>query len=466
MKYLSLKEFRDLGYLQEANRQFFHPLGLALGFRINEETEDIEFDRIWDSRDSEGGISYGIDDERAEKFILNALYVENERKKKEEFRKEPKYKNGIEIIPNLEDHLERKEFPETYTIQKINYSGKWVEFWFYESNNSDPSRSFDQCCKNYMFGKCIKDAELEDQVFYEGINSLIGEKIIWLGDRPIKILNSKEELEEVEEDITNDVYSEFRLLQKLGLNAINLVEVNQMQQFHYDSQNNKIRKGEGPETTYILEALTYIGKSRKDIVKYWNRNNPNCDTLYYVKQEGKILDNAFDRFRLRCIPESKVKEKVLPKNEQSNSQYVDTQISDIQARSLNAKNVKVIENKIQTFYYNSEGKYSLDPVFVKESTFSSENISKMNFECVAIEAPTIDEIIEIWNKNNPDCDTLYIYKNPDNQILEPFTEYMSNDMDKSENKNNRVKGFRIYVVNESSVKKTIQNKLAGKSIST
>lgn len=27
---MGVKEFREEGYLQEANRQFFHPLGLAL----------------------------------------------------------------------------------------------------------------------------------------------------------------------------------------------------------------------------------------------------------------------------------------------------------------------------------------------------------------------------------------------------------------------------------------------------
>lgn len=33
IKYLDLREFLDGGFLQEANRQFFHPLGLALEIR-------------------------------------------------------------------------------------------------------------------------------------------------------------------------------------------------------------------------------------------------------------------------------------------------------------------------------------------------------------------------------------------------------------------------------------------------
>jgi hypothetical protein len=51
-KILDLKTFRDDGYLQEANRQFFHPLGLALGI-------DAEFRNLYvvDARnDPEGYI--------------------------------------------------------------------------------------------------------------------------------------------------------------------------------------------------------------------------------------------------------------------------------------------------------------------------------------------------------------------------------------------------------------------------
>lgn len=50
MKQIDLKEFREKGYLQEANRQFFHPLGLKLAwnptadalFVIDERDEDNE----------------------------------------------------------------------------------------------------------------------------------------------------------------------------------------------------------------------------------------------------------------------------------------------------------------------------------------------------------------------------------------------------------------------------------------
>ena len=38
MKYIDIEKFVDEGYLQEVNRQFFHPLGLAL--TVTAETDD------------------------------------------------------------------------------------------------------------------------------------------------------------------------------------------------------------------------------------------------------------------------------------------------------------------------------------------------------------------------------------------------------------------------------------------
>ena len=41
IKYLDLIEFRDFGFLQEVNRQFFHPLGLALEIRYLDNGEVV-----------------------------------------------------------------------------------------------------------------------------------------------------------------------------------------------------------------------------------------------------------------------------------------------------------------------------------------------------------------------------------------------------------------------------------------
>lgn len=51
-------EFRDLGFLQEVNRQFLHPLGLALEVVICEETGEVTLGRIWDYRDALAGIIF------------------------------------------------------------------------------------------------------------------------------------------------------------------------------------------------------------------------------------------------------------------------------------------------------------------------------------------------------------------------------------------------------------------------
>ncbi len=37
MKKINIKEFREFGYLQEVNRRFLHPLGLALEVVIDDD---------------------------------------------------------------------------------------------------------------------------------------------------------------------------------------------------------------------------------------------------------------------------------------------------------------------------------------------------------------------------------------------------------------------------------------------
>ncbi len=65
IKKLSIVEFRRLGYLQEVNRQFFHPLGLALEVIIEEDGTE-RLGGIWDSReDPEGFLFDKFDLEKA-----------------------------------------------------------------------------------------------------------------------------------------------------------------------------------------------------------------------------------------------------------------------------------------------------------------------------------------------------------------------------------------------------------------
>jgi len=84
IKRMNVKEFRELGYLQELNRQFLHPLGLALEIVIDGDTGNESLGGVWDYREDPEGISYGIgqsDLERVQSFVDKAQYVEREKQR-------------------------------------------------------------------------------------------------------------------------------------------------------------------------------------------------------------------------------------------------------------------------------------------------------------------------------------------------------------------------------------------------
>ena len=58
-KKMSVKEFRELGFLQEVNRLFLHPRGLALEVAVGDDGE-MRFGEVWDCRES--GIEFHPDD--------------------------------------------------------------------------------------------------------------------------------------------------------------------------------------------------------------------------------------------------------------------------------------------------------------------------------------------------------------------------------------------------------------------
>ncbi len=89
IKYMDFDEFMTLGLLQEVNRKFFHPLGLAIEIVVNEETGKAEgFGRVWDYRDDPEGMFYAgnivINEEkinnveklRASKLLTRSLHSE------------------------------------------------------------------------------------------------------------------------------------------------------------------------------------------------------------------------------------------------------------------------------------------------------------------------------------------------------------------------------------------------------
>lgn len=56
IKRIAIKEFHDLGFLQEINRVVLHPAGLALEITLDDGTEF--FGGVWDYRDDPEGIIY------------------------------------------------------------------------------------------------------------------------------------------------------------------------------------------------------------------------------------------------------------------------------------------------------------------------------------------------------------------------------------------------------------------------
>lgn len=60
VKRMSAKEFREQGFLRELNRNFLHPLGLALEVVVEEDGREF-FDGVWDCRDDPEGIVFAED---------------------------------------------------------------------------------------------------------------------------------------------------------------------------------------------------------------------------------------------------------------------------------------------------------------------------------------------------------------------------------------------------------------------
>lgn len=90
IKYIDIKEFREKGYLQEVNRQFLHPLGLALEISINEDKSEY-ISGVWDDRDDPEGIIYDLansSSDRIEKFKTKQLFIQSELDAKAKTRKD------------------------------------------------------------------------------------------------------------------------------------------------------------------------------------------------------------------------------------------------------------------------------------------------------------------------------------------------------------------------------------------
>ncbi len=99
MGYINIKELREKGYLQEVNRRFFHPLGLALEITIDENKNEI-ISGILDCRKDKEGLYWGINnfsEKRKQNFTKNKKFIDDEIKKREDVRKK-RFNDIIEPI--------------------------------------------------------------------------------------------------------------------------------------------------------------------------------------------------------------------------------------------------------------------------------------------------------------------------------------------------------------------------------
>lgn len=80
IKRIDIKEFREKGYLQELNRRFLHPLGLALEILIDDSGNE-KLGGVWDYREDKEGVIYDISNSNLErKTIFNdkKLFINKE----------------------------------------------------------------------------------------------------------------------------------------------------------------------------------------------------------------------------------------------------------------------------------------------------------------------------------------------------------------------------------------------------
>ena len=87
IKRIDIKEFREKGYLQELNRQFLHPLGMALEILIDEEGNE-SLGGIWDYRDDPEGMLYDESIVKSERFKNNIEFIKREWEQKVKTRTE------------------------------------------------------------------------------------------------------------------------------------------------------------------------------------------------------------------------------------------------------------------------------------------------------------------------------------------------------------------------------------------
>lgn len=75
--YMDIDEFQASGLLQEINRLFLHPMGLALEILINDQTGEKSLGGIWDYRDKPEGLTFDSEIVNDPIFTQKAINVQS-----------------------------------------------------------------------------------------------------------------------------------------------------------------------------------------------------------------------------------------------------------------------------------------------------------------------------------------------------------------------------------------------------
>jgi hypothetical protein len=78
-KKMDMNEFIEKGYLQEVNRNFFHPLGLALTLIFERDEKEPSSFFIWDCRDDPEGFLFDDSVSKQKAFREKAEFIEKEK---------------------------------------------------------------------------------------------------------------------------------------------------------------------------------------------------------------------------------------------------------------------------------------------------------------------------------------------------------------------------------------------------
>lgn len=98
VKHIDIKEFREQGYLQEVNRQFFHPMGLALAISIDDDGSET-LGGIWDYRTDPEGIQFDLKSSNFDRISTFAARKTNVDAQREKIATKRQERLGFDIEP-------------------------------------------------------------------------------------------------------------------------------------------------------------------------------------------------------------------------------------------------------------------------------------------------------------------------------------------------------------------------------